>query len=192
MGKRAEQKENRRQEILMCSLDLFVHRGYHGTTTRDIAKLSGISVGLLFHYFPTKQAVLEELVLLAQSGINSALELMNQPVSPIERLEQITALVFDSFRESPSSASIFMLANQALTSHWVPETIKKELPSSDSMARTALVIIEGQREGSIKEGDPHSLALAFWGAIQGVAEGLVCYPHIQAPEAGWIVDILRR
>jgi len=70
MGNRAEQTEKRRPRILSSSLDLFVYKGYHGTTVRDIAKRSEVSVGLLFHYFPTKQAILEELLKTAEEGLD--------------------------------------------------------------------------------------------------------------------------
>jgi AcrR family transcriptional regulator len=191
MGVRSEQKENRRQQILSCSLDLFVHKGYHGTTVRDIAKNSSIGVGLLFHYFPTKQAILEELLSMAQSGIESSLELMTQTATAIICFEQITNQIFQAFRDSSTAASIFMLSNQALTSDWVSEDVKKLISSSTSVEQTAQLIQQGQQEGSIRKGDPLSLSLAFWGAIQGVAEGLVCYPDIPVPEAEWIIDILR-
>lgn len=191
MGKRTDQKENRRQQILSCSLELFVHKGYHGTTVRDIANSSEMGVGLLFHYFPTKQAILEELLSMAQSGIASSLELMREPVSPIACFEQITDQILQAFRASPTAASIFMLANQALTSHWITEDIKELVPSLSSVEISAQLIQQGQLEGSIRQGNPLSLSLAFWGAIQGVAEGLVCYPYIPVPETKWIVDILR-
>ena len=191
MGTRADQKEKRRQQILFCSLDLFVHRGYNGTTVRDIAAAADMSVGLLFHYFPTKQAILEELIGMAEGGVSSSMTIMNLPIPPIECFEQIAGQIFNAFNASPLTASVFMLVNQTLTSDWVPESIKKTVPSLSAVERTIPVIIEGQRLGTIRPGDPSSLALAFWGAIQGIAEALIFFPDIPVPDAKWIVDILR-
>lgn len=192
MGKRTEQKESRRQQILLCSLELFVKMGYHGTTVRDIAQQCKISVGLLFHYFPEKQDILKELLGMAQSGIAYSLEIMRQSILPIACLEQITENIFKTFNDSPIAASIFMLANQSLISHWIDEDTKELVHSSSSVEQTALIIQKGQQEGSIRQGNPLSLALSYWGAIQGVAEGLIHYPDIPVPEAEWIVDILRK
>lgn len=55
MGVRAEQKEMRRLSILEKALDLFIHKGYTGTTVRDIASSLSISPALLFHYFDSKE-----------------------------------------------------------------------------------------------------------------------------------------
>lgn len=192
MGNRAEQTEKRKQAILLSSLDLFVYKGYHGTTVRDIAKRSEVSVGLLFHYFPTKQAILEELLKIAEEGLDLTKTLMAKSSSPIEFFEQMTAAILQSFRDSTMAAKIFMLANQALTSHWIPEESKASLSASTSVYETAKLIEKGQAQGSIRPGDPLSLSLVFWGAIQGVAEGLVTYPQITVPEAKWIVDVVRK
>lgn len=192
MGNRAEQTEKRRQTILSSSLDLFVYKGYHGTTVRDIAKRSEVSVGLLFHYFPTKQAILEELLKIAEEGLDLTKTLMAKSSSPIEFFEQMTAAILQAFRDSTMAAKIFMLANQALTSHWIPEESKAPLSASTSVYETAKLIEKGQAQGSIRQGDPLSLSLVFWGAIQGVAEGLVTYPQITVPEAKWIVDVVRK
>jgi len=191
MGIRSIQKEQRRQQILFCCLDLFVHKGYNGTTVRDIAQKVGMSVGLLFHYFPTKQAILEELLKFAQSGVSSVLELMNQPISPIECFEQIANEIFKSFRESPISASIFMLVNQTITSDWAPESVKNAVQSLSAIEQTVPIIVKGQQLGCIKQGDPVALSMAFWSSIQGVAEGLACFPNLPVPESSWIVDIVR-
>jgi AcrR family transcriptional regulator len=192
MGNRAEQTEKRRQAILLSSLDLFVYKGYHGTTVRDIAKRSEVSVGLLFHYFPTKQAILEELLKIAQDGLDLTETLMEQSVSPIEFFEQMTAAILQAFKDSTMAAKIFMLSNQALTSHWIPEESKAPLSASTSVSETAKLIEKGQMQGSIRPGDPLSLSLVFWGAIHGVAEALVSYPQIAVPEAKWIVDMVRK
>jgi len=192
VANRAEQTEKRRQTILSSSLDLFVYKGYHGTTVRDIAKRSEVSVGLLFHYFPTKQAILEELLKIAEEGLDLTKTLMEQACSPIEFFEQMTEAILQAFRDSTMAAKIFMLANQALTSHWIPEETKAPLAASTSVYETAKLIEQGQAQGSLRSGDPLSLSLAFWGAIQGIAEGLVTYPQITVPDAQWIVDVVRK
>ena len=57
--KRQEQKEARRQEILYVALDLFVKKGYAATKITDIAEKASMSVGLLFHYFESKEKLYE-------------------------------------------------------------------------------------------------------------------------------------
>ena len=50
------------QELLSKCFDLFANRGYANVTTRQIAKELGVSTGTLYHYFPSKQALFEQLV----------------------------------------------------------------------------------------------------------------------------------
>lgn len=192
MGIRAEQKEKRRQDILEKSLDLFVYKGYNGTTIRDIAKKVDMSVGLLFHYFESKQAILEELIKIAQLGVSSTVNLFLMPISPIECFDKIASTIFESFTVYPMTAKIFMLVNQVIMSEWAPESVKQLLHTpSRAIDKSVPIIIAGQQNGTIKQGDPKALSLAFWGSIQGVAETLVWYQDYPIPESSWIVDILR-
>lgn len=63
----AETKESTRRGILDAAQELFRTAGFDATTTRDIAKASGIATGTLFNYFPTKEAVVATLVVESQS-----------------------------------------------------------------------------------------------------------------------------
>ncbi|MGB7522106.1 MAG: TetR/AcrR family transcriptional regulator [Spirulinaceae cyanobacterium] len=51
-----------RQELLSKCFDLFAEKGYANVTTRQIAKELGVSTGTLYHYFPNKQVLFEQLV----------------------------------------------------------------------------------------------------------------------------------
>src|SRR5829696_6782557 len=46
-----------RNRLYATAMELIAARGYEATTLRDIAKHAGVSVGLLYRYFPSKQAV---------------------------------------------------------------------------------------------------------------------------------------
>lgn len=71
---RKEQKEARKIQIIQATLDLFVERGYYGTKTSQISRRAGISEGLLFHYFPTKEMLLEELVNIGLEGMRTPMQ----------------------------------------------------------------------------------------------------------------------
>ncbi len=72
---RKEQKEARKIQIIQATLDLFVERGYYGTKTSQISRRAGISEGLLFHYFPTKEILLEELVKIGLEGMRTPMQI---------------------------------------------------------------------------------------------------------------------
>ena len=73
MTKRDEQKAQRRADILSVSLDLFVKRGYGSTKVTDIVNEANISMGLLFHYFGTKEQIYHELIIIGQQSTNFTL-----------------------------------------------------------------------------------------------------------------------
>ena len=71
-----------RQELLSKCFDLFAERGYANVTTRQIAKELGVSTGTLYHYFPNKQALFEQL----------AEQVSLQDVATIEQVDKSRAI----------------------------------------------------------------------------------------------------
>jgi AcrR family transcriptional regulator len=57
--------DQRRTEILEAALKVFAHRGLAGTKVGDIAATAGLSHGLLYHYFRSKEEIFTELVRIA-------------------------------------------------------------------------------------------------------------------------------
>ncbi len=51
-----------RKELLIKSFDLFAEKGYAAITMRQVAQGLGVSTGTLYHYFPSKEALFEQLV----------------------------------------------------------------------------------------------------------------------------------
>ena len=68
---RKEQKEEKRQKILMTALTLFVERGYYDSKITDITSAVPMSTGLMFHYFESKEELLLELVKMGAAGSKS-------------------------------------------------------------------------------------------------------------------------
>ena len=56
--KKMENLTEKQKRVLQASLDLFASQGFEATTSQQIAKRAGVSVGSVYHTFPTKQAIL--------------------------------------------------------------------------------------------------------------------------------------
>jgi AcrR family transcriptional regulator len=56
------QAEERRRQILETALNVFGTRGFQGTSIKDIAKAAGISQGLMYHYFASKEELLKAII----------------------------------------------------------------------------------------------------------------------------------
>jgi len=56
--KKMENLTEKQNKVLQASLELFASQGFEATTSQQIAKRAGVSVGSVYHTFPTKQAIL--------------------------------------------------------------------------------------------------------------------------------------
>lgn len=188
---REEQKRNRYEQILMAGLDQFIRRGYAGAKIADIARAAGMSTGLLFHYFPSKEALYIELIRL---GVEAPQELAGG-------IETADALGF--FRvcaeqtlmlagQSAFTAKMFVLMNSAYFSEDIPGEAREKALTQNFYAGLSPLIALGQKQGTIREGDPATLCMTFWAAIQGAVQAYAMTPGTKLPEPEWIVDILRK
>ncbi len=189
LGTREEQKEKRRNEILEAGLDLFIRKGYTATKIKDIAEQVGMSVGLLFHYFESKEKLYEELIKIGISGPMSVMKLTD--MEPLVFFKVVADQILESVIEQPFVAKMFVLMSQAYYNDAAPQSIKDLLVSFDIYQPTMLLIEKGQADHTIREGDAYALAIAYWCAIQGIAEQLALNPAAHCPKSEWIVDMLR-
>ncbi len=79
-----------RKEILEKCLNLFGRKGYSNVTIREIAEEVGVSTGTLYHYFPTKQKILEQMFsYVRETNVGQYLEQVASINSVEERLDKI-------------------------------------------------------------------------------------------------------
>lgn len=188
--KRSEQKEKRRQDILNVGLDLFIRKGYAATRTSDIANAVGMSEGLLFHYFETKEKLYLTLLQAASDGKNNIFGL--KELSPLGFFEETAKTILDYISKEPFAAKLFVLMNRAQYDTALPEEIRNYyLMRQKDIEYSVMLIRQGQKEGSIRDGDPIALTTAFFMSIQGIAENIARNPEMPIPNPEWIVDIIR-
>ncbi|QPR66770.1 TetR/AcrR family transcriptional regulator [Lysinibacillus sp. FSL H8-0500] len=192
MNKRREQKEVRREQILNAGLDLFIRNGYHGTTTKEIADTFGISQGLMFHYFSSKEEVYLELLNRAKASMSTIHISEAELEQPLVHLNTMVTMILDSFSMYPLSAKLFMLVAQTQIASNLPNTIQQMAKDIAASKEFESLVKAGQTKGEIREGDPRALAGCFYSAIQGVAQTYICFPDIPLPQSEWLVAILKK
>ena len=190
---REEQKQQRRQQILTKALELFVKKGYSETKIGDIAKASNMSVGLMFHYFESKEQLYTELVKIGVEGTN-----VPQTMEFRDPLDYFRGFLDELFRYAlaePWVLYMFVLMSQARRSDGVPEHIKALANRTDQIGQSARIIEAGQKQGIFREGDSMALAFTFWSSVQGVMEQLAVSPELiengHIPKSEWFIDIIR-
>jgi len=60
--------DERRKAIVAAAVPLFAHKGFAGTTTKELAEAAGISEALLFRHFPSKKLLYGEILRLGCEG----------------------------------------------------------------------------------------------------------------------------
>jgi AcrR family transcriptional regulator len=114
-----------RREILDAAALLLRDRGYEATTTRAIASAVGIKGGSIYHYFPSKDAIVAEVVnegvRVVFDAVLAALAALPANATPRRRLERaIQAHLLSSLEHSNyTSASI-------RTFTFLPSAVRRE------------------------------------------------------------------
>jgi len=120
--KRRMSTEERRRCILDAALKLFSRRGYHGTTTRALAREVGVNEAILYRHFQSKEVIL--LALLSESqgridpyGLRAAVENLPPREAVVELLRFVAeftrkfkdhnAILFSQIRNSDEAREVF-------------------------------------------------------------------------------------
>lgn len=186
---RKEQKEVRKFQIIQAALGLFLEHGYYGTKTSQISKRAGISEGLLFHYFPTKEILLEELINIGLEGMRMPTQINAK--NGLDFFYQFTVMLFSQAEENPLIAKMFVFMGHVVRAEDIPERLRKLAASVDTIAYSQSRVEAGQKDGSIRKGDVMSLSNMYWCSVHGIMEQYALRPEIPLPEASWVVGMLR-
>ncbi len=193
MSIRDEQKEQRRALIIDKAIELFAKKGYLDTKIGDIAKAADMSVGLMFHYFESKEKLFEEIVRYGTNATNTPREMNFE--NPLDYFEGFLKVLLQYVKEHPQTMYLFVIIGRIQHSEGVPPHIKEIAAGVDQIKQSAEVIAAGQEYGYFREGDPYLLAFTFWSSIQGIMERLASEPELaesgRLPETDWIIDIIR-
>lgn len=181
--------EKRRWQLLSVALDEFIAKGFYGTSTREIAKKAKISSGLLFHYFENKEAIYEELVKIGTEKMK--IDVQTALMAPREYLEHMLKSTFELLDTNTFFAKMFVFIDDAQYVVVENKEIRKMLDENDICTQWVPVIEEGQRRGEFRDGNPHALCVALFGALQGIAQEKVRVPETPMPEVMWIMDIIK-
>ncbi len=185
---RKEQKEEKRNAILMTALTLFVERGYYDTKITDIAAAVPMSTGLLFHYFESKENLLLELVKMGTQGPGSVA--YDETIPPDVYLTGFLNSIFTFSKEQPWVFNMFVFMGQ-VRRVGMPEEARKLALSADAVTPTVKLIKKGQKDGIFHKGDPNTMAKCFWASVQGIMEQMSADKKMKAPDPEWIVSMLK-
>ena len=165
-------REARREQIRKEALRQFALQGLGTTRIQDIAKGVGMAQGLLYHYYPSKEAIYLDLVREAlDMTIRAAEGVRDMKATAREKIEySLRELVCTIGRSARFTQTCSLNAQipsvLALTEEERAEiSDKKQAP----YRIVADIMRQGQREGSVVDGEANTLAILFWSCVNGLA-----------------------
>jgi AcrR family transcriptional regulator len=160
-------RDERKEQIMEAALKVFARRGIVGTKMSMIATEAGVSHGLLYHYFKSKDELFTMLV--QEAMVEAHTEMRNVydlPGSPIEKIRTLTEIIIDE-----GGTPYFMLIHQARTSDGVPEKAKQLIEQYSMRAfidQLLPLFLKGQQAGEIAEGNPEELISSYLSVLTGL------------------------
>jgi TetR/AcrR family transcriptional regulator, fatty acid metabolism regulator protein len=170
LGVRATGSEEKRRQILDAAVRVFARRGFHTSRVGDIAEEAGVAHGLLYHYFSSKDDVLETVfrenwaVLLERIG---AVEESGEPAR--DQLRHVAVILLRTWLHEPDVVRV--LVREIARSPEVQDRIGELVKPIGSIRR---IIERGIQSGEFRSDlDPALAAVVFYGAIDELLTGWV-------------------
>jgi TetR/AcrR family transcriptional regulator, cholesterol catabolism regulator len=120
--------QKRRNQMIKGAVTLFKEKGFHRTTTREIANAAGFSIGTLYEYICTKEDV---LYLVCDSIYDHVRELLEKDLNPkkgtLDSLRLGIANFFRIMDEMQDEVLVMYQEAKSLTKDALPYVLKKEI-----------------------------------------------------------------
>ena len=164
------EKANKRELILAAAREIFGEKGYHSTTSEEIAKKAGVGKGTIYQYFESKQDIFLQMHMqyLKQYSEN-VVALIQENSTFEENLRRIIRYHLDNLQDLIQFGVQFMSRMQTdetkcTENHAVMEEVKKQL----SVEQYKLFDVAKER-GEIIDVNPQLLITCFSGMFVGIA-----------------------
>ena len=101
---------DRRRQILDAAVRVFARQGFHTCRVSDIADEAGVAYGLVYHYFPSKEAVLDTLFLERWDVLLAAIREVDASGDPArDKLRAIASFIIESYRHDPDLMKVIIV-----------------------------------------------------------------------------------
>lgn len=164
--------QDRRQAILDAAVRVFARRGFHACRVSDIADEAGVAYGLVYHYFGSKDSVLDTLFLERWNVMLTTIaEVDATDVCAQDKLYAIASFIVDSYRHDPDLMKVIIVDVTRAANSFGQTHLERIREAYD---RIAAIVVKAQAEGAFKsELDAQFAAMAFYGAIEQVLTGWI-------------------
>ncbi len=172
---------DKRRAILDAAIRVFARQGYYATRVADIADEAGVAYGLVYHYFRSKEAVMNELFTERWSLLLAAGEQVKAgPGTPREKLSAIAGFIIDSYRADPELMKVIIIEVTRAANSFGRTHLPEIRRAYDQVSQ---IVAEAQAAGAFRaEIDADFVGMAYYGAVEQVLSGWVFELGPTSPE----------
>jgi AcrR family transcriptional regulator len=167
---RSNGSEDKRHQILGAAVRVFATKGFHTCRVGDIAEEAGVAHGLLYHYFRSKDEVLECIFKETWADILAAVRMVEDTDEPArDRLAGIAKILLRAWRRD--SDLVKVVIREIVRS---PDLQRRITVIQESFAAIERIIVRGQEDGEFRTDIDGKLAsFVFYGALEEILTGWV-------------------
>ena len=176
---RAQAAADRRRQILDAAVRVFARQGFHHCRVSDVADEAGVAYGLVYHYFNSKEEVLDTLFLERWDVLVATIDEVaaREDMEPRERLYAIASFIVDSYRHDPDLMKVIIVEVTRAANSFGALHLDKIREAYEGIGG---IVESAREEGSFKSGIPSEFAaMCFYGAIEQLL-------------TAWIFEVLPR
>jgi TetR/AcrR family transcriptional regulator, fatty acid metabolism regulator protein len=162
--------EDKRTLIRSAAVHAFAKKGYHACRVSDIAEEAGVAYGLVYHYFGSKEAVLETVFRETWQAMLDAIQAVEELGEPApEQVRKVAAIVLRTWRNDPDLVRV--LVREVTRSPQLQNEIGEIVLAFQALER---IIERGKAEGSFRADlDSRLAATMVYGTLEEILTGWV-------------------
>ena len=156
---------DKKRAILDAAIRVFARSGYHGTRVSDIADEADVAYGLVYHYFGSKDAVLNELFTERWSLLLKATDEAERGAgTPRQKLGVVAGFIIDSYRYDPELMKVIVVEVTRAANSFGRTHLPEIRRAYEGIAR---IVADAQSSGQFRSDiDPEWAAMWFYGGIE--------------------------
>jgi TetR/AcrR family transcriptional regulator, fatty acid metabolism regulator protein len=162
----------KRRLILDAAVRVFARQGFHTCRVSDIADEAGVAYGLVYHYFSSKEQMLDTLFLDRWDVMLAAIaetDASDRP--PRDKLRAVASFIIDSYRRDPDVMKVIIVEVTRAANTFGRTHLAK---IRDAYGSIAAIVAAGQRSGEFGDAiTPEFAAQAFYGSVEQVLTGWI-------------------
>ena len=169
-AERTPAAEEKRRLLLDAAVKVFARKGYHAARVGDIAKEAGVAYGLLYHYFRSKDEILETIFRETWGAMLYSVRGVEDAGGPArEQVRKVASIVLRGYIRNPDL--IRVLVREVTRSPHLQAEVEEIGHATDELER---IVRHGQETGEFRTQLPPRLAAAiFYGALESILTGWV-------------------